>query len=176
MSTLQKQSRESHAAEAGVEHLRKVSLFLDIANNEEALSKLAHATRMEKFSAGKEIVREGEAGTEMYILVEGTASVFKSTSEGEAYRVAILNGKDHAFFGEGSLLDADSRSATIRADTDAHCIVLDRESFERFGKENPQWAFPVLVRIARAVMSRLANMNRDLTLIYNALVSEIRGR
>jgi CRP-like cAMP-binding protein len=170
------QSLKSVQPETDVSHLRVVSLFQDIAQSEEALKGLAHATRVEKFKAGEEIVREGAVGSEMYILISGMASVFKLTPEGESYRVAILNGKDHAFFGEGSLLDTDSRSATIRADVDSSCIVLDRKSFEYFGKQNPQWAFPVLVRIARAVMSRLKNTNHDLTLLYNALVSEIRGQ
>ena len=77
----------------------------------------------------------------MYILVHGAASVFKQTTEGELYRVTILNGTDHAFFGEGALLDADSRSATIRADLECICLVLDRESFEKFGKQYPPVGF-----------------------------------
>ena len=112
----------------------------------------------------------------MFILIEGAASVYRHTAEGELYRVTILNGEEHAFFGEGALLDSDSRSATIRADVECVCLVLGREAFAEFGKKHPAWAFPVLVRIARAVMARLRKTNQDLTLVYNALVSEIRGQ
>ena len=176
MLALKKPWHKEKRAQVDLVHLRKVSLFADIAGNEEALIELSSAIGVVRFEPGQEIMRENEAGSEMYILVRGAASVFKQTTEGELYRVTILNGQEHAFFGEGALLDADSRSATIRADIECECLVLDRESFESFGRENPQWAFPILVRIARAVMGRLRKSNLDLTFVYNALVSEIRGQ
>jgi CRP-like cAMP-binding protein len=102
--------------------------------------------------------------------------VYKSTLEGEPYKVAILKADSHAFFGEGGLLDSEARSATIRAETRCSCLVLKREAFERFCVGYPQFALPVLLRIARAVMSRLRKSNTDLSLLYNALVAEIRGQ
>jgi CRP-like cAMP-binding protein len=130
----------------------------------------------EHYLPGQEIIRENEAGAEMFILIQGTASVYRHTAEGELYRVTIFKGEEHVFFGEGALLDADLRSATIRADTECVCLVLGREAFAEFGKAHPAWAFPVLARIARAVMTRLRKTNQDLTLVYNALVNEIRGQ
>ena len=129
-----------------------------------------------KYAPGETIVRENDAGSEMFILIQGAASVYRHTAEGELYRVTILRGEENSFFGEGALRDADSRSATIRADVECVCLVLGREAFAEFGKKHPAWAFPVLVRIARAVMARLRKTNQDLTLVYNALVSEIRGQ
>jgi CRP-like cAMP-binding protein len=111
----------------------------------------------------------------MFLLVEGDAVVTKSTPEGESYRVAILRAEQFAFFGEGGLLDSEARSATIRAETPCRCLVLHREMFEKFGREHPQWAMPILLRIARVVMTRLRKTNHDMGLLYNALVAEIRG-
>ena len=176
MQILKRHNERASETSGEIAHLRKVSLFQDIAHDEEALRQLSLATRLERYGPGREIVREGEPGSEMYILVEGTASVFKRTIEGEMYRVAILRAEAHSFFGEGALLDADARSATIRADSECSCLVLDRCSFETFGKKFPHWAFPVLARIARAVLERLRKTNEDLTLLYNALVTEIRGQ
>jgi CRP-like cAMP-binding protein len=159
-----------------LEHLKSVPLFSDIHGNEEALAELARAVTRARYAPGEEIITENEAGAEMFILIQGTASVFRHTAEGEVYRVTILRGAEHAFFGEGALLDADARSATIRADEECICLVLGREAFAEFGRNHPAWAFPVLVRIARAVMTRLRKTNQDLTLLYNALVTEIRGQ
>jgi CRP-like cAMP-binding protein len=155
--------------------LRDVSLFADIKDMPGALDDLARAMVIRAYKPGDDIIHEGQSGSEMYLLVGGQASVHKSTSEGDTYKVAILAGDKHPFFGEGALLDSDARSATIKADSLCYCLVLERSAFEAFGKRHPQWALPVLIRIARAVMARLSKTNHDLSLLYNALVAEIRG-
>jgi CRP/FNR family cyclic AMP-dependent transcriptional regulator len=158
-----------------VEVLREVVLFEDLRGISEALTELAGLMESRVFGPGQAILQEGESGSEMFLLTEGEASVFKKTAEGESYRVAILRGEQHAFFGEGGLLDSDARSATIRAESPCTCLVLSRERYEDFGRRHPEWAFPVSLRIARTVMARLRKTNNDLMLLYNALVSEIRG-
>lgn len=156
-------------------YIREVILFTDLKDDLPALSHLSEIMRHQVYKPGETILREGEAGSEMYILIRGEASVFKATAEGELYKVVILTSKQHAFFGEGGLLDNDPRSATIQADSVCECLILSRTAFNAFGESHPQWAFPVLLRIARAVMARLRKSNNDLMLLYNALVSEIRG-
>ena len=158
-----------------VEHVKLVPLFQDLLKNEAALSRLADMMEERTYKPGTAIIKEGEAGSEMFLLIEGNASVFKKTGEGEMYKVAILDGAKHVFFGEGSLLDSDARSATITAETVCICLVLSSAQFDQFGLENPQWSLPVLRRIARVVMARLRRANDDMTLLYNALVAEIRG-
>jgi CRP-like cAMP-binding protein len=162
-------------AEDRVKFLRDVSLFADIKDIGGALDDLSSVMVVRVFKPQENIIREGESGSEMFLLVGGQASVHKSTSEGDQYKVAILTGTKHPFFGEGGLLDSDARSATIKADTQCFCLVLERSAFEAFGKRHPEWSLPILLRIARVVMARLRGTNNDLMLLYNALVAEIRG-
>jgi CRP-like cAMP-binding protein len=162
-------------AEERARLLQDVSLFADIKAIPGALDDLSRVMEVRTFKPGSPIIREGDTGSEMFLLVDGQASVHKSTAEGDEYKVAILSGGKHPFFGEGGLLDSDARSATIKADSLCYCIVLERAAFEEFGRRHPEWALPVLLRIARAVMARLRKTNTDLTLLYNALVAEIRG-
>lgn len=157
------------------EYLRQVSIFADLAGNPAALAELYALMELKSFRPGQDIMKEGEAGSELYILVEGEASVYKSTAEGDTYRVAILKAEYHAVLGEGGLLGADARSATIRAESTCRCLMLSRGNFEAFAQKSPQWALPVTLRIARAVMDRLKKVNNDLMLLYNALVAEVRG-
>jgi len=158
-----------------VEFLRGVSLFEDLKTENKALETLASTMTLRTYRAGEDIIREGETGSELYLLMEGNAGVFKSTAEGEPYKVTILHGEQRPFFGEGGLLDNDARSATIKAEGVCKCLILDRPAFEQFGVAHPEWALPILRRIARAVMARIRKANHDLTLLYNALVAEIRG-
>lgn len=155
--------------------LRKVALFEEIKDEQGALERLAMAMTSKEFQPREYILHEGHSGSEMFILIEGQASVFKATSDGESYKIALLNSDQISFFGEGALLDSDARSASIQADTLCRCLILGRKEFSDFGKEFPHWALPVLVRIAQTVMFRLRKINIDMMLLYHALVSEIRG-
>ncbi len=165
----------SSEIESRAEHLRAVSLFTEIAANKTALLKFAAIMVERKFKPGVNMITEGDASNEMFILISGTASVFKTTPEGEPFRVAILKEGQHAFFGEGGLIYAERRSATITSDTECHCLVLSRSEFEKFGDQHPEWALPFYRRISASVLTRLRKANEDMMLLYKALVSEIRG-
>ena len=155
--------------------LSQVSLFSDISRDPLALEAFASQMQHRRFRPGEAILTEGETGSELFLLLEGQASVFKKTSEGDEYKVALLKSESRPFFGEGGLLDTEARSATIRADSEVECLVLSKAAFEHLCLQRPDWALPVVLRIARAVMARLRKTNTDLSLLYRALVSEIRG-
>lgn len=158
-----------------VSRLHEVVLFSDLKEDHDAIEALASIMGSRHVKAGHDILVEGTNGTEMFILIEGRASVLKSTPQGDLYKVAIFEGAKNIAFGESGLIDADSRSATIRADTDCELIVLERRAFEKFSTAYPKWALPIYRRIAQAVMARMKKTNNDMLLLYNALVAEIRG-
>lgn len=155
--------------------MHDVVLFSDIKNESGAIEALVSIMSDRTVREGADIIVEGTSGTEMFILYSGRASVYKSTPQGDEYKVAIFEGEKNIAFGESGLIDADARSATIRADTECHCVVLDRKAFERYSATYPQWALPIYRRIAQAVMARMKKTNNDMMLLYNALVAEIRG-
>jgi CRP-like cAMP-binding protein len=160
---------------AWAEILRGNVLFSDFTAELAALEAVAQIMSERSFRALDYITKEGELGSEMFFFIEGTASIYKTTSEGERYKVAVLHGTQHCFFGEGAILDNEARMATIMAESACKCLVLERDKFWQFSKKHPDWAFPILVRITREIMTRLRKTNSDLTLLYNALVAEIRG-
>ncbi len=155
-----------------LEAISKVSLFADLKDIPEATYALMKLLSIRIFKSGETIIREGESGAEFFILADGSASVSKTTQDGDQYKVAILHGHKGAFFGESALLEADTRSATIVADTECRCMVLTKSAFDTFSNNHPQWAMPIIRRVANAIMIRLKNMNNDLSLLYKALVDE----
>ncbi|MBS1982773.1 MAG: Crp/Fnr family transcriptional regulator [Bdellovibrionales bacterium] len=158
-----------------IDWLRQVTLLQDIVGNATALAELASITEERPFPKGSKMTEEGKSGSDLFLLVRGTASVNKLTLAGDTYRVATISADQHAFFGEGGLLDNEARSATIVAESDCVCLVLAKPAFDKFAEKNPQWAFPIMARITQKVMSRLRKANADLLLLYNALVTEVRG-
>lgn len=155
--------------------LPNVPLFADIKDIPGAIAEFAQYTSKDTFKAGDMIIREGDRGDRMFILTEGQAAVYRNTADGEGFKVVILNGTDHPFFGEGALLDEDARTASIKAESDCSCVVLTRQAFDEFGAKAPHLALPIMKRVSRAVMRRVAKQGSDLVLLYNALVSQIRG-
>lgn len=156
-------------------HLKQVALFKVLKEEDKALEHLLKMMTFRQYAAGAAILKEGAQGSEFFILIEGVASVIKSTIDAEEYKVAILRAQDHVFFGEGGLLDTETRSASVRAESDCRCLVLDRPVFEAFSKQFPHWAYPVLLQLARTIHRRLGKANNDLILVHHALVEEVRG-
>lgn len=166
---------DNKTVEQKVDYLLSVSLFEDLRKVPETVTDLAAGLEPKSYTPGQAIFKEGENGTELFLLIQGKAAVFKTTPDGELYKVVILTAENHAFFGEGGLLDTDARSASILAETDCTCLMLRRETFEEFSKRHPEAALLVLGRISKTVMARLRKTNHDLMLLYRALVAEIRG-
>lgn len=156
--------------------LFRFSIFEDFRGFPEKLDVFMKILKPCEFNPGATIIEEGTIGTEMFLLLKGQVCVYEKTPSGDEFKVADLFDHMNIFFGEGALLDVDSRTATIRAESQCLCYSLSREDFEDFSRSHPEMALPVFRRIARVVMARLRKANQDFFLIYNALVSEIRGR
>ncbi len=81
-------------------------------------------------TAGDTIVRQGEAGDALHLIVAGEAEVVAQTAEGAAHAMGTLVAGD--FFGEISLLENKPRSASVVALTPMTLLRLDRSGFEAF--------------------------------------------
>lgn len=97
---------------------------------------MADALEPLTFDAGETIVEQGSSGDSFYIIVEGSATVHKSTDDEtcipqEDNKVGGLKKGD--YFGELALLTQRPRQATVVASEDAECqvICLDVQAFIR---------------------------------------------
>lgn len=93
--------------------------LLQLLDDAEADQMLASARPL-RFGRGERIIRQGEAGDSMFILLEGDAEVFVRAGDHDT-RVATLRPGDYC--GEMSLLTGAPRSATVLASKD--CEVLE---------------------------------------------------
>ena len=158
-----------------IEWLKRVRLFSDVLTVPGAIEHVANIMEVRHFKKGAAILREGAEGAEAFFLTHGSVRVLKSISGGEGFPVAMLEAKDHPFFGEAALLEADRRSATITTESDSTCMILHKDAFDKFCQTHPEVALPIVLRIARVVLDRLHKTNNDMILLYNALLSEVKG-
>ena len=101
-----------------------------------------------EYEQGTEIFKEGETGDCMYIIQQGNIKIHKGNTT-----LAIL--KDKEVFGELSLLDADTRSASATADTDCILYKIDQEPFYELMDERPE----VAKGFIKILCQRLRTMN-----------------
>jgi small-conductance mechanosensitive channel/CRP-like cAMP-binding protein len=90
---------------------------------------LADGMRATIYAAGEEVVREGEEGSEFFMVLDGELEVTKAAEDKRPVVVGTL--RNGAFFGEMSLLTGDKRSATVTALKDTRLVVIGREPFEK---------------------------------------------
>jgi cAMP-dependent protein kinase regulator len=90
----------------------------------EDLRRLSDAMRNQSFAAGADVVRQGEKGSDFFLIIAGSCAVAV-----DAVRVGTMNAGD--YFGERALLDRECqlRTATVTAEADCECLVLGEEDF-----------------------------------------------
>lgn len=86
------------------------------------LERIAATGGERTFQNGETIVRQGELGRGLYLVLHGTAEVRRS-----GHKVATLRAGQ--FFGEAALLVDQPRTADVQATTDVRCFVLSRWEF-----------------------------------------------
>ncbi len=124
---------------SAVPDLAEVPLFS--ACSKKDLQLISKRTERVQVPPGKVLVREGAAGAEFFVILEGTAEV---TRHGR--RVAILGPGD--FFGDLALLDRAPRNATVTAKTDMELAVLGQREFAAMIDEVPGFAHKLLSGLA----------------------------
>ena len=102
---------------------------------------------LQTFPAGRIIMKEGDAGVSMYIVIRGRVSVsIKAT--------VVERVGPGGTFGEMALVDHASRMATAVADTECQLLTISRNDFLNLVKTKPGFAISLLKTIA----DRLRNM------------------
>lgn len=117
-------------SESARQVLRATSIFRNLNDNEHA--QLAEVGQSAIYGAGEIIVRQGDTGHSMFVVVRGDAVVTLAPDDREVARIPA-----GGYFGEMSLLTGEPRNATVRAVGDAELIELPLDAFKRFVLANP---------------------------------------
>ncbi|MEO8218816.1 MAG: cyclic nucleotide-binding domain-containing protein [Acidobacteriota bacterium] len=117
-----------------------------------------------RFSGGDFIFREGDLGTEMFIIVEGVVHLVKGVA-GEDLVLSRLEKGD--FFGEMAVIESAARSAAAVAETDVTLLPINAARFDEMLKKNPEIALRMIRKYARrleeanALLDQLASRTVD---------------
>ncbi len=132
------------SAEIMANYRRRESLLLRKLFTAPAGHKLDSLTArfVSMFADGAVLFSEGDAGAEMFYVVDGEIELRKSGSI-----VKIAHAGD--YFGEMSLLLQLPRTATAVARGEAHVVVISRDNYETIVRENPAIVMKLLQEMGR---------------------------
>jgi hypothetical protein len=147
------------------EALRRMKVFSGLDDRQiESFVRYMEVIHCQQFN---HIVRKGEHGDAMYIVLEG-----------ELRALAMVDGKESALatigvgetFGEISLIDQGPRSSDVVANKDSVLLKISTVAFDQLLREAPALAVPFLLALSRSVVGRV----RGLTKRYEDSVHFIR--
>jgi CRP-like cAMP-binding protein len=124
------QVRQPMAKRMRIRILQSVPLLAKLS--ESKLLKLASVMKVQSFSDGTYIIKEGEQGSRFYIINEGEVRLTfpGAVSKGGVGNESEVRLSPHEFFGERALVTNEKRTANVIACGTVECLVLDRNSFQ----------------------------------------------
>ena len=114
---------------------------------------LTHFMQVYRAAPAVEVIREGEAGDFMMLIIEGRIEVMKQDRWNAPRLIAML--EPGATLGEMSMIDGEPRFASCTATEQALVAVLSRESLARVILEQPMLGAKVLMELSLMLSQRL---------------------
>ena len=128
------------------DELRSIPLFADASDA--GLERIAATSGEMTCAAGQIVALEGDPGSGMFVIVDGTARV--------EWRGGSVDLGPGTFFGELTLLaPGGTRIARVRAATEMRCLAIPRGDAIALVESEPTVALTMLREIARRFASAL---------------------
>jgi CRP-like cAMP-binding protein len=113
------------------------------------LRLLAGRLGEQRYAPGDVVLRQGEPGEALHLVVSGRFAVERQWPDGSQRRLATVGPGD--LFGELAVIDGAPRSATVRALTAGTTRVLARADLLAVLHEHPDVALAVMTRLVRMI-------------------------
>lgn len=143
------------------ELLAKLRLFAGLGPRE--LDALAAVARTRTLAAREELFHKGDAGREVYAVVQGTLKVLTTSEEGDDVVFNLLSPGD--VIGEIAMLCDAERSASVIALSPCELLVLERRDLLAFLRGHPEASLQLMALLAERVRN-LSQLVED-TLFLN---------
>jgi len=129
--------------------LAEVDLFSTLP--EDVVARVAAEAETRDLRRGDVLFREGELGTELFLVTAGRIAIANRSFDGRESVVALMEPGD--VFGEMSLFDGQGRSAEARALEPSTVQAIPFEPLRTILNEQPELLWGVLALLARRIRS-----------------------
>ena len=138
-----------------IARLKKITLFKDLTNDE--LKKVKPIIKELSFRKGDRVWEEGSEKQGLHFIDSGKVRITRMTKDGNNQILAVL--KKNSFFGELSLLDGRSHSASVEVLQKTKLFVIRKADMDKFLQKNPKIAYKIVRDLAIEISMILRSMN-----------------
>lgn len=143
------------AQEVDLSALRKMRVFTGMSDAQ--IKRFVEFMELRTARGFTEIVKQGDPGDAMYLVLDGEVRVRLMISGKETMLATLYTGD---FFGEIALFDHGPRSADVVANRDSLLLKISSSAFQRLASEAPDLASPFLLSIGRTLTGRIRADNK----------------
>ena len=136
--------------------LKGINIFEGLSVSE--LAAIASVTEELACEKDEVVIKEGEAGETMFLIINGTVSVLKGMEKEGAREIELARIGVGDYFGEMALFEDTVRSASIKASEDSRFLVLHKQEFTEIVREYPQ----IALHICKALSGRMRELHEKL--------------
>ena len=137
--------------------LRRVKILAGLSDAQ--LERLAQLMELQRVAQWTVIVKQGEHGDAMYLILEGELRVRLIASGKETILSTLGPGE---FFGDMALFDQGPRSADVVANVDSVVLKITAHAFEDLATAAPDLAAPFLMATVKTLAARIRADNKRL--------------
>lgn len=134
--------------------LRKCQLLRGMRGRE--ARKLVLLSELRTYADGESIVRKGETGQEMYVVLAGRAVALQRNADGS--RTTLRTMAPGELFGEIALVCASPRTADVVAQGETQMLVLEWERIRRLSRMFPRITSKLFLNLAAVLGGRLGGV------------------
>ena len=144
---------------------------------EQQLEKINTQMKVKDYCAGQIVLREGDKGESMYVLLKGKVEVKKSLTHFSDKRsmdkrdkaLLHLSEDDHTCFGEMALLsESHKRTATITTLSECTLAKITGSECAEICINDPQLGYILMRNVAKSLSARLERANQDILKLTTA--------
>ena len=128
-----------------------------VAIRESLLRAVAEQGRITTFAKDSMIIREGEHGDTMFVILAGRVKVFSSSRDGK--EVILDTHGPGETIGEMAL-DEGLRSASVITLEPTTCSLITRDMMRRYVAANPDFALQLIAKLIRRTRIAVENVKR----------------
>lgn len=143
-----------HYVDRILDILEHIALFEDF--DEEEVLRLAPYLRMYRALQGVPVIREGDAGDFMLLVVSGRVEIVKGGPDGLPMILGAVG--PGGVLGEMSLVDGEPRSASCYALVDSVIAVLDRAGLSTIVTDDPRLGVKLMIELVQILTRRLREL------------------
>jgi len=140
---------------AKIQSLKNIPVFSSLS--EKHLGELSEIMLEKIYRKNQVIFDQGDPGNSLIIIKNGLVKISLVDSNNHEFIIKTFGGND--FFGEMSLLDGGSRSATATAVEDTRALIIFRDNFIGLIQKNPSVALGMLTELSNRLRTTTENIS-----------------